>query len=271
MRKYKVLCSGLILLIIMTACSSTNKKNEFFNSELNEHCETSLKSVLDDYLPVESENCVYNSGDPLEDNSGLLTNIFTYETEYDEMAKESEYIGKLKILGIKNGSLNSDVSTCKCKVEVLVKGEHLGESEDGTIFIDVMKGIVSVGESYIIGFDKTDDNLTNYIQTPKTYIYGFREDLIRKIIGRCVYFRTGKVTENYLIPATGRDGTEGYIWDDDLAPTPKTIEEAIELTKKASTEQIIPLYNLYGDVIGEYVIGAVTVKGIEEILDEMNY
>lgn len=205
-----------------------------------------------------------------DDTSGLLTNIYSYETEYDEMAKESEYIGKVKIIGIENGSMKSDVSTCKCKVEVLVKGEHLREGEDGTIFINVINGIVSAGDSYIIGFDKTDDTSINYTQTPKTYIYGFGEDLIRKIIGRCVYFRTGKVTENYLIPATGRDGTEGYVWDDDLSPTPKTIEEAIELTKKASTEQIIPLYNLYGEVIGEYVIGAVTVEGIEEILDEMN-
>jgi len=69
--------------------------------------------------------------------------------------------------------------------------------------------------------------------------------------------------EPELIPAIGRNGIKGYVREDELAPIPKTIEEAIELNKKAATEQIIPLYNLDGDVIGEFVIGAFKDEELE--------
>ena len=77
--------------------------------------------------------------------------------------------------------------------------------------------------------------------------------------------------EPEFLPAIGRNGIKGYVKSEELAPKPKTIEEAIELTKKAANDQVIPLYNEDREIIGEFVISAVTEEGIEEILRELNY
>ena len=71
-----------------------------------------------------------------------------------------------------------------------------------------------------------------------------------------------------LIAAIGVDGTKGYVRSEDISPTPKTIEEALEMTYMASNDQIIPLYNLNGEVVGQFVLTAVQEDKVEALRKE---
>lgn len=71
-----------------------------------------------------------------------------------------------------------------------------------------------------------------------------------------------------LIAAVGVDGTKGYVRSEDVSPTPKTIEEALEMTYMASNDQIIPLYNLNGEIVGQFVLTAVQEDKVEELRKE---
>ncbi len=56
-----------------------------------------------------------------------------------------------------------------------------------------------------------------------------------------------------LMPVVAKDGTTGYIKTKDVIKVPKTIEEALEMTENAYADQVLPLYNRDGEVIGEIV------------------
>ena len=47
-----------------------------------------------------------------------------------------------------------------------------------------------------------------------------------------------------------------------------TIEEALEMTYMASNDQIIPLYNLNGEIVGQFVLTAVQEDKVEEFRKE---
>lgn len=73
-----------------------------------------------------------------------------------------------------------------------------------------------------------------------------------------------------LIAAVGRDGTEGYVRSEDLSPTPSNPKEAVVMAELAQTDRCIPLYNLDGEVIGEFMLNAVEddeVSSIEALHD----
>lgn len=56
-----------------------------------------------------------------------------------------------------------------------------------------------------------------------------------------------------FIPVVAKDGTTGYIKTKDVIKIPKTIEEALKMTENAYADQVLPLYNRDGEVIGEIV------------------
>ncbi len=68
-----------------------------------------------------------------------------------------------------------------------------------------------------------------------------------------------------LIAAVGRDGIEGYVRSEDLAPTPSNPEEAVVMAERAKTDRTIPLYSLEGEVIGEFVVNAVEENVVNNI------
>ena len=60
---------------------------------------------------------------------------------------------------------------------------------------------------------------------------------------------------------------EGYVRSEDLSPVPDSLEDAISDSQKAFHTQTIPLYNLSGEVIGEFSLDAMdttTLKYISE-------
>ncbi len=70
-----------------------------------------------------------------------------------------------------------------------------------------------------------------------------------------------------LISAIGTDSQEGYVRSEDLSPVPDSLEDAISDSQKAFHTQTIPLYNLSGEVIGEFSLDAMdttTLKYISE-------
>lgn len=73
-----------------------------------------------------------------------------------------------------------------------------------------------------------------------------------------------------LIAAVGVDGVEGYVRAKDIAPVPNTIEEALEMTENSKCNQIIPLYNLEGEIVGEFILTAVEDKEIDIIRKEFD-
>lgn len=76
--------------------------------------------------------------------------------------------------------------------------------------------------------------------------------------------------EYELIPAEGVDGTIGYVRSDELMPNHKTIEEAIEFSKKSSGGRTIPLYDDEGAVIGEFALSPVTEEGVAALRKELD-
>ncbi|MBR4343244.1 MAG: leucine-rich repeat protein [Lachnospiraceae bacterium] len=73
-----------------------------------------------------------------------------------------------------------------------------------------------------------------------------------------------------LIPAKGINGNLGYVNEDELAPTHNSIEEVIGLPQNSGTGQIIPLYNLEGEVIDGFVVGVVSDEEIEAYCNGLN-
>lgn len=69
-----------------------------------------------------------------------------------------------------------------------------------------------------------------------------------------------------LIAAVGRDGTEGYVRSEDISPTPSNPKEAVAMAELAKADRCIPLYNLDGDVIGEFVVNAVEDEEVNNIM-----
>lgn len=69
-----------------------------------------------------------------------------------------------------------------------------------------------------------------------------------------------------LIAAVGRDGTEGYVRSEDISPTPSNPKEAVAMAELAKTDRCIPLYNLDGEVIGEFVVNAVEDEEVNNIM-----
>ena len=51
---------------------------------------------------------------------------------------------------------------------------------------------------------------------------------------------------------------------------PNTIEEALEMTENSKCNQIIPLYNLEGEIVGEFILTAVEDKEIDIIRKEFD-
>lgn len=47
------------------------------------------------------------------------------------------------------------------------------------------------------------------------------------------------------------------------------MEEALELNKKASQDQKIPLYNIEGEIIGEFLLGACDENRINDLQKEL--
>lgn len=68
-----------------------------------------------------------------------------------------------------------------------------------------------------------------------------------------------------LIAAVGIDGTEGYVRSEDISPTPSTPQEAVAIASLAKTDRCIPLYNLDGEVIGEFIVNAVEDAEVNSI------
>lgn len=55
-----------------------------------------------------------------------------------------------------------------------------------------------------------------------------------------------------LISAIGTNGEQGYVRSEDLMPECHSIEDAMEASELAYSNQYIPLYNLNDEVIGEF-------------------
>lgn len=68
-----------------------------------------------------------------------------------------------------------------------------------------------------------------------------------------------------LIAAVGIDGTEGYVRSEDISPTPSTPQKAVAIASLAKTDRCIPLYNLDGEVIGEFIVNAVEDAEVNSI------
>ncbi|WMM26058.1 hypothetical protein RBU61_05115 [Tissierella sp. MB52-C2] len=68
-----------------------------------------------------------------------------------------------------------------------------------------------------------------------------------------------------LILAVGTDGTEGYVRALDLARTPKTTKDAINIGLMSSQDRDIPLYDLEGNVIGQFMLNAVEKEKVAEL------
>lgn len=68
-----------------------------------------------------------------------------------------------------------------------------------------------------------------------------------------------------LIAAVGTNGQEGYVRSEDLAPVPTSPSEAVKESSKAFITQTIPVYNLLGEVIGEFVMDSVNELELENI------
>jgi len=152
---------------------------------------------------------------------------------------------KVSISSVTFGSLS-----IKNRIKSIIK---IKKVSNGLIMIMIIVGVV-VGVLFIFkpaGAYKTSSDIIN------------QDSNIIYFSGGLKQYRRKTTDEHKLIPAIGRNGIKGYVREDELAPIPKTIEEALELNKKAATEQIVPLYNLDGDVIGEFVIGNVYETGFK--------
>lgn len=99
-----------------------------------------------------------------------------YDNEYDEMIEKSDYIGKVTILGLELEGRVHNGNTYKCRVESLVKGDSINKYDDGSVLIVLLKDRVSVGESYIIGFNKIDEESLIYTQSTKTGVYNYQDE-----------------------------------------------------------------------------------------------
>lgn len=85
-------------------------------------------------------------------------------------------------------------------------------------------------------------NIDEYNVSTSNKTYG--SGLLAEIIGE----------DPDLISAIGISGVEGYVRSDDLVPTPSSLEEAVSASNIVYSDRIIPLYDLSGDVIGEFVV-----------------
>ena len=106
-----------------------------------------------------------------------------YESDFDEMMAESEYIGKVTVIELISEGKVHNGNTYRCSVEKLVKGKALNRYDDGSILMVILKNSVNVGDTYIIGFDQVDDNSLIYTQAVKTSVYDYQDELMNMING----------------------------------------------------------------------------------------
>lgn len=94
-----------------------------------------------------------------------------YSNSKDEMYGESEYVGIVKINSLYNEKKTDNSNIYVCSVISLSKGEKYNAYEDGTILLSLMKGLVEVGSSYLIGFNPVDKDSLVYIQSTKEGVF----------------------------------------------------------------------------------------------------
>lgn len=87
-----------------------------------------------------------------------LPNASDYDSTEQAMAAVSDFVARVKVKELFYESDTHNGDTYVCDVIELYSGGSLNYSEDGDIYIVVLKGMVSPGEEYIIGFSPADDN-----------------------------------------------------------------------------------------------------------------
>ena len=102
---------------------------------------------------------------------------------------------------------------------------------------------------------------SNGLQTERLTNSGYNYS---KILGEDV-----KMPE--MVPVKKADGTTGFVHFEDISPEANTIEEALEITERAAYDQIVPMYNEDGEIIGEWIIPAMNQDELTEIIYELGY
>lgn len=122
---------------------------------------------------------IYNSAS----HHSVKVDDTVYESDFDEMIAESDYIGKVTVLELVSEGRVHNGNTYRCNVEKLAKGRDLNRYDDGSILMVILKNSVNVGDTYIIGFDQVDDNSLIYTQAVKTSVYDYQDKLMNTING----------------------------------------------------------------------------------------
>lgn len=95
---------------------------------------------------------------------------------------ESQYVGIVEIESLINENTTHNGNVYQCSVESLWKGTDLNTSDNGSIFLVILKDTVELDQSYIIGFSPVDENDSLvYIQSTKTSVYPVGDELISEI------------------------------------------------------------------------------------------
>jgi hypothetical protein len=113
------------------------------------------------------------------DFQALTETPSTNLTNIDEMVLASEYIGTVKILDLYMEGKVHNGNTYRCKVEALSKGNNLNTYSDGTILLTIRKNVVTVGETYIIGFSPIGEGSLIYVQTSIDGVYEYSDELLK--------------------------------------------------------------------------------------------
>ena len=102
-----------------------------------------------------------------------------YDSELEEMIGESTFVGVVKILDMENEVKTDNGNVYKVSVESLLKeDEYLNQS---SILLKVLKNMVEIGESYIIGFSPVGENSLIHTQTTKTGVYEVTDEILAEV------------------------------------------------------------------------------------------
>ncbi len=137
--------------------------------------------------------------------------------------------------------------------------------------------ISSSGNYYAFGlvrfYNQYGDYTENYTYcTPMASITstGSQTEMISNESSDLEKVKGKKPQLNEFIPVKKQDGTRGFVRRDDISPEAHTLEEALEITKRAEHDQIIPMYNAEGEVIGEWVTPAMKAEELGVIIKELD-
>ena len=123
--------------------------------------------------------------------------------------------------------------------------------------------------------EKTGDGYTpDYVySTPMASITGAGLQTEKISNSNCNYAKIlgEEVKMPEMVPVRKQDGTTGFVRFEDISPEANTIEEALEITKRAAYDQIVPMYNEDGEIIGEWIIPAMNHDELTEIINELGY